>query len=152
MINETRIKEHFLDLVQIDSEAGNEAAIAELLRRQLVELGASVAQDQAGRGINSNSGNIIATLPGTMPGAASLLLCAHMDTVVPGNGITPVIEGSIIHSDGTTILGSDDKSGIAIIFEAIRAAREQRVPIGDLEIVFTICEEKGLQGARGYPF
>ncbi|MEK7216828.1 MAG: M20/M25/M40 family metallo-hydrolase, partial [Chloroflexota bacterium] len=148
MINETRIKEHFLGLVQIDSEAGNEAAVAEVLKRQLAELGASVAQDQAGRGINSNSGNIVATLPGTIAGAPPLLLCAHMDTVVPGNGVKPVLEGSIIHSDGTTILGGDDKSGIAIIFEAIRSAREQRIPTGDLEVVFTICEEKGLQGAR----
>lgn len=148
MINETRIKEHFLELVQIDSEAGNEAAVAEALKQQLAGLGASVTQDRAGQAINSNSGNIIATIPGTVPHAPSLLLCAHMDTVVPGNGVKPVMDGSIIHSDGTTILGGDDKSGIAIIFEAIRAAREQRIPTGDLEVVFTISEEKGLQGAR----
>lgn len=148
MIDERRIQEHFLDLVRIDSEAGNEAGIAAVLTGQLKEMGASVSQDRVGSAIGSDSGNIVATFAGSVPGAEPLLLCAHMDTVVPGRGVKPVVEGPIIRSDGTTILGGDDKSGIAIIFEALRATREQRFPTGDLEVVFTVCEERGLQGAR----
>lgn len=40
-----------------------------------------------------------------------------MDTVKPGIGIEPVIEDGIIRSKGNTILGGDDKSGIAAILK-----------------------------------
>jgi len=76
-----------------------------------------------------------------------MLLCAHMDTVVPGKGVKPIIDGDIIRTDGATILGGDDKTGVAALMEALRCAREQSIPLGDLEIVMTICEERGLLGA-----
>ncbi|MGH7823292.1 MAG: M20/M25/M40 family metallo-hydrolase, partial [Candidatus Binatia bacterium] len=72
----------------------------------------------------------------------------HMDTVVPGEGVKPVIEGDVIRSDGTTVLGGDDKSGIAIICECLRVLRERDIPHGPIDVVFTICEEKGLLGAK----
>jgi tripeptide aminopeptidase len=71
-----------------------------------------------------------------------------MDTVVPGKGVKPVIDGNIIRTDGTTILGGDDKSGVAIIIETIRALKENGLEHSDIECVFTICEEVGLQGAK----
>ena len=77
-----------------------------------------------------------------------MLICAHMDTVAPGEGVKPIVEGDIIRTDGTTVLGGDDKSGCAIICEAIHQLREQRIPHGPVEAVFTICEEIGLLGAR----
>jgi tripeptide aminopeptidase len=54
----------------------------------------------------------------------------------------------VIKSDGSTILGSDDKSGLAVIVEVIRTLKERNLPHGDIEIAFTICEEIGLLGAR----
>jgi tripeptide aminopeptidase len=80
--------------------------------------------------------------------AAPLLLCAHMDTVVPGEGVKPIVEGDIVRTDGTTVLGGDDKSGCAIICEVIRQLHEQKIPHGPLDVVFTICEEVGLLGAK----
>jgi tripeptide aminopeptidase len=71
-----------------------------------------------------------------------------MDTVGPGEGIKPQVEPDIIRSDGSTILGADDKSGIAIVCEVLRILQEEEIPYGEIEIVFTICEETGLQGAR----
>jgi tripeptide aminopeptidase len=53
-------------------------------------------------------------------------------------------------SDGTTILGSDDKSGIGIIVETVKVLKELNIPHGDIEIAFTICEEIGLLGAKYY--
>jgi tripeptide aminopeptidase len=92
-------------------------------------------------------GNLIAHVPGTAD-AAPLLLCAHMDTVEPGVGVKPVVEGDVIRTDGTTVLGGDDKSGIAIVMECVRACRERGLRHPPLEVVFTICEELGLLGAR----
>jgi len=71
-----------------------------------------------------------------------------MDTVAPGEGVKPIVEGDIIRTDGTTVLGGDDKSGCAIILETIHQLREQQIPHGPVEAVFTVCEEIGLLGAK----
>jgi tripeptide aminopeptidase len=92
----------------------------------------------------------VARFPGSAPDAAPFLLCAHMDTVVPGENIRPVVSGDIIKSDGTTILGGDDKSGIVAILEAVRVLREQRVAHGPIDVLLTICEEMGLVGAKHF--
>ena len=148
MINEQRLQGYFLDLVQIDSEARYEHQIAMKLKADLEALGATVEEDDAGGRVKSDSGNLIARLKGSVAAAPPMLLCAHMDTVVPGKGVKPVVEGYIVRTDGTTVLGGDDKSGVAALMEALRAAKEQNIPLGDLEVVFTICEERGLLGAR----
>ncbi|NIT14062.1 MAG: M20/M25/M40 family metallo-hydrolase, partial [Candidatus Dadabacteria bacterium] len=75
---------------------------------------------------------------------------SHMDTVSPGIGIKPNVKDGIMRSDGTTILGSDDKSGVAVIVEIIKSLKENDVPHGDIEVAFTICEEIGLLGAKHY--
>ena len=71
-----------------------------------------------------------------------------MDTVVPGNGIKPTIKDGYIVSDGTTILGADDKAGLAAMFEAIRILKEKNIPHGKIEFVITVGEESGLVGAK----
>lgn len=148
MINKDRIKEHLLELVQIDSVSGREGNIAQRLKTELESLGATVEIDDAGKGIGGDSGNVIARFAGTKTDLPPFFLCAHMDTVVPGEGVKPVVDGDIIRTDGTTVLGGDDKSGISVIIEVIRTLQEQQLPHSPLEVVFTICEEVGLLGAK----
>jgi tripeptide aminopeptidase len=71
-----------------------------------------------------------------------------MDTVEPGKGVTAVLRDGVFTSDGTTILGADDKSALAIILETLHILKEDRIVHGPLEIVLTICEEVGLLGAK----
>ena len=71
-----------------------------------------------------------------------------MDTVVPGEGVKPVVEGDIIRTDGSTVLGGDDKSGCAIICEVLHQLHEQKIAHGPIDAVFTRCEEIGLKGAQ----
>jgi len=72
-----------------------------------------------------------------------------MDTVTPGNGIKPQLDADgYIRSDGTTILGADDKAGLAAMFEAIRVLKENNIPHGRIQFVITVGEESGLLGAR----
>lgn len=146
-MNRERLVRHLLDLVKIDSESRHEKEIALRLKRELEDLGAQVMIDDAGEKAGGNVGNLIAFVKGSVE-APSLLLCAHMDTVMPGNGVKPVVEGTIIRSDGSTVLGGDDKSGIAVMMEVLRTLKEEKIPHSDLECVFTICEEAGLLGAR----
>jgi tripeptide aminopeptidase len=98
--------------------------------------------------VGGNTGNVIARFPGTIPGAEAIMMSAHMDTVVPGEGVKPVVEGDIIRTDGTTVLGGDDKSGCAVIIEVIRCLQEQSIPHAPIDAVFSICEEVGLLGAK----
>ena len=137
-MSESRLVKTFLDLVRIDSPTGHEAQIAQALMLRLRELGLLARQDALG--------NIIASLDGE---GEPVLLSAHMDTVEPGRGIRPQVKDGIITSDGTTVLGSDDKSGIAIILEVIQRLKESGEKHAPLEVVLTVSEEGGLVGAKG---
>ncbi|MDX6270492.1 MAG: tripeptide aminopeptidase [Acidobacteriota bacterium] len=148
MINQERIKNLLLELVQIDSVSRKERDVAERIKKYCEEMGATVEIDDAGAKVGGNSGNVIARFPGTIPGAEWIMMSAHMDTVVPGEGVKPIVKGDIIRSDGTTVLGGDDKSGCAVIIETIRCLQEQNIPHAPIEAVFSICEEVGLLGAK----
>ena len=77
-----------------------------------------------------------------------MLLTAHMDCVEPCEGIKVVKKDGKILSDGTTILGSDDKSGVVAILEAVRMLQETKAEHGDIQVLFTIAEEGGVNGSR----
>ena len=147
-VNVPRVRDEFLELVRISSVSKREGNVARRLTEILAAMGAAVEVDDAGPRVGSDTGNLLAKFPGTVPDAAPFLLCAHMDTVVPGENIRPVVDGDIIRSDGTTILGGDDKSGIVAILEAVRLLRERRIAHGPIDVLLTICEEMGLVGAK----
>ncbi len=148
MISKERLTRLLLELIRMDSPSRREREVALRLRKEMEELGAEATIDDAGEKVGGNTGNVLARIRGTVPGAPPFLLSAHMDTVMPGEGVAPIIEGDVIRSDGRTVLGGDDKSGVAIICEVIRTLQEQKIGHGDLEVVFTICEEAGLLGAK----
>ncbi len=143
MIDTNRLVNTFLELVRIDSPSRHEAAIGRDLTARLEALGLAVMQDA--------TGNLIARLDGAGGGEkeSPLLLNAHMDTVGADTGIQPVVEGGIIRSDGRTILGSDDKSGVAVILEVLQVLIEKALPHRPLEVALTVGEETGLAGAKG---
>jgi tripeptide aminopeptidase len=136
VIDETRLLQTFLALIQIDSPSGQEATIAADLAGRLRALDLDVSIDSAG--------NVLGRWEGS---GTPLLLSAHMDTVAPGIGIRPIVDNGVIRSDGTTILGSDDKSGVAVILEALTILHEQEYRPA-LEVAFTVREETGLIGAQ----
>ncbi|MGC9362812.1 MAG: M20/M25/M40 family metallo-hydrolase, partial [Candidatus Syntrophosphaera sp.] len=64
--------------------------------------------------------------------------------------IKPAITEGRIHTDGTTVLGGDDKSGIAEMIQAIKAVQESGEKHAPIEILITISEEIGLLGAKNF--
>jgi tripeptide aminopeptidase len=148
LINPERLKNLLIELIKIDSLSRKEYDVAMRLKREMEDLGAQVSIDDAGERVGGNVGNLIARFTGTAPEAMPILLSAHMDTVVPGEGIVPILDGDILRTDGRTVLGGDDKSGVAIICEVLRVVKENRFPCSDVDVVFTICEEAGLIGAK----
>ena len=151
MVNKDRLAETFIQLVEIDSVSKEEGKLCNRIKKNLEAIGARTFIDSAGEKTGSDTGNLIARFEGNTP-APPLLLNAHMDTVEPGRGVTAIFKDGVFTSDGTTILGADDKSAIAIILETIRIIQENNLPHGPLELVFTICEEIGLLGAKHLDF
>lgn len=160
-LNEQRVVDTFLELVKIDTPSYFERPMADHLLQTLQELGLDVVEDQAGnqvlRGLGKETrellkhekqtGNLIATLKGSVQGAPKLLFTAHMDTVVAAPNMQTHNDNGVLRTDGKTILGADDRAGIAAILEAIRYLKENNIEHGDLQFAFTIAEETGLYGS-----
>ena len=108
-----------------------------------------VYEDGAGRALGGEAGNLIAWRPGKLSGP-SIFLGAHMDTVVPGRGVKPVLEDEIIRSSGDTVLGGDDKAGVAVIMEALQVIDERNIP-HPAGGHFTVSEA-GLMGSKHLDF
>ncbi len=139
--------DHLAEIIRIDSESRSEKNVALFLEKEMKEIGGECFYDDCGEKVGGNVGNLIVKIKGNTD-APPFFLSSHMDTVAPGKGIKPVIKDGIMRSDGATILGSDDKSGISVIVEIVRCLKEHNPPHGDIEIAFTICEEVGLLGAK----
>jgi tripeptide aminopeptidase len=131
------IARYFFQMVKIDSESGEEKEFlkfTELLFKN--ELGAETQYD--------NHGNLIIRVKAkNNQRQEPIVFCCHGDTVKPGKGIEPILEDGMIRSKGDTILGADDKAGIAEILVALKSA-SQYPPV---EILITREEEIGLSGS-----
>jgi len=147
MVNESRLIDLFKTLISINAPALQERECVDYVKNLLVGLGMEVTEDDAGTAIGGNAGNVIAKLPGNKPGAPRIFLSAHFDTVEPTSGIKIVENGDIIKTDGTTILGADDKAGMATAIECIRMLQETNATHGDVYLLFNVAEEIGLLGA-----
>ncbi len=136
-----RMIRQFMEMVRIDSESGNEARFLEYLLGQVAALGGAGGLDAYG--------NLIASFPAKASGARDpILLSCHGDTVKPGVGIEPVLADGVIRSRGDTILGADDKAGIAEVLETLRTAAV-RPPV---ELAVSRQEEVGLLGVKAMDF
>lgn len=151
MVQEKRIINEFLELVRVDSETKHEEQIAEVLKDKFAALGLKVEEDESKSRSGSGANNLQFTLAATegKEQAPTVYFTSHMDTVVPGKGVQPrVDDDGYVRSDGTTILGSDDKAGIAAMLELIRVLQEDKIPHGAVKFVITPGEESTLLGSR----
>lgn len=148
MIDRKRMLNEFFELVQINCSSGKEREAADLVKQRLQGCGLEVTEDKAGEKTGGNTGNILAFLKGTVAGVPTIMLSGHLDSVEPCDGIKPQIKDGVITSAGDTVLGSDDKAGVASILEAMRVINEKKIPHGDVQVVLTVQEESGLYGSK----
>jgi len=151
MVNRDRITTEFMRQAAISSPSLKEGAMARYLQERFTALGAEVLYDQAGKSTGGEVGNLLARFAGSKKGEP-LLLSLHMDTVGPCETIEPILIDGVISSAGATILGADDKAGIAEVIEALEIVRELKIPHVPLEVVVTIAEEIGLVGAKHFDY
>lgn len=147
-VNRERLAANFTELCEIDSPSRQERRMLERLRTLCAELGATeIVEDDSAVRTGSDCGNLIVRFDGNLDVAPIFFSC-HMDTVLPAEGVKVKRIGDLFTSAGETILGSDDKSGIAACIEALRLVREHDIAHRPLELVITTCEEIGLIGAK----
>ena len=142
MIDRDRVVQTFIDLARIDSPSGQEDKVARWTVARLEALGFAVQEDAFG--------NLVARQ--NPPGAAPIILSAHMDTVQPCIGIQPRIQDGLIVSDGATIVGGDCKAGMAAILEALASLQDEGATGLPVEVFFSRQEEMGLVGAKNLDF
>ncbi len=147
MIQEERLIDLFLRLCQFNSPSLGEAEVVAWTKQHLQGLGFEVVEDDAGVRIGGTANNLIATLPATAPGLPRVFLSAHFDTVEATPGLIIEERDGVFYSASDTILGADDKGGMAPAIEAALALRESGVPHGDVVLLLSVAEEIGLKGA-----
>ncbi len=148
-INRERLAATFTELCEISSPSRQEGAIAACLKEKFAALGAdAIIEDDSAGQTGSESGNLIIRFTGNLPEQEGLFFSCHMDTVSPADGVQVLRTGDIFTSKGETILGGDDKSGIAAILELLALLQETKRPHPMIEVVITTCEEIGLLGAK----
>ncbi|MEQ1822272.1 MAG: M20/M25/M40 family metallo-hydrolase [Fimbriimonadaceae bacterium] len=148
MINETRLVELFKSLCLINAPALQEADCVNYVKAHLTNMGLEVSEDQAGEKIGGNANNVIAWLRGTKPDAPKIYLSAHFDTVEPTAGLVIEERDGVFYSSSDTILGADDKGGMAPAIEVVQCLIENKPVHGDVCLLFSVAEEIGLKGAE----
>lgn len=139
-----RLLEIFLKLVTIDGTSANERNIADFIISFLTELKLSPYEDSCAKASNGNSGNILCPIGD----GGDFILLSHMDTARPTINLKPIIHSDRITSDGTTILGADNRAGIACLLYSLEKLITQKIPVRNFTLVFTIQEETTLNGSR----
>ena len=144
MIRSDRLLETFLTILRINSFYPDEDEVLDLLRLKLERIGIQVSQDK--------SRNLLGYWPGTndLAGSEPVLLCAHVDTVRPTIRMNPVVRDGSVWSDGSSVLGADDKAAVAAIVEAAESIAEGDIPHPPVEILLTIGEDVGHIGSRAF--
>jgi tripeptide aminopeptidase len=143
-----RLLDDFVRLCEIESPSGRERTMADAVAAELRALGLNVEEDASAAGTGSDAGNLLARLPGP-DGARTILLCAHLDTVPLTAPIEVVCEEGRFSNRHEGILGADNKAAVATILAAVRRLARDGAPVG-VEVLFTTCEERALQGAKAF--
>ncbi len=132
-----RIQQTFIDLIHIDEIYPNEKEVIAYTQKRLDEAGVAHELD--------SFRNIIAKVPGV---GDAILLSTHLDIPEPLPKPDYTIDGDVIRSNGTGILGADPKTGLAVLIEFLidiqKADSNTHAPI---EVLLTRGEETGLHGA-----
>jgi tripeptide aminopeptidase len=153
LTRDASVTQLFLELVAVPSPSRRERVVGELIGEWLAGHGVTSRYDEAGAVNGSDAGNLIATIPGSAS-ALTYLFVAHVDTVESGAPpVTPQVgDDGVIRSDGTTILGADNKAAVAAVMRVCAAAAvlpETQRPT--VHAAFTCCEESGKMGAGLLP-
>lgn len=136
--------ELFLQVAKIDALSGKEKSIAKFIKSFLNKYNYKIIEDNSTRFSKSNSGNLICRVGD----GGDFVLTAHMDTARPTADLKPKIKNDRIVSSGDTVLGVDNRAGVAVLLYLLRKVAKDDVKIKDFTVAFTTCEETTLLGSK----
>jgi len=136
LMNRENFISTFCDLVKIPSEAPHDVEFISHMEKFFKAEGGKTHKDKYGS-------LVVKFAAKNSKSTSTIGFVCHADTVKPGMNIKPIIDGDIIRTDGSTVLGADDKAGIAGIIEILRSAKKHP----PIEAIITRCEEPGSLGA-----
>ena len=139
-----RIIEIFLQAARINALSGFEKPVADFIKSFLSDYNYKVSEDDSQKFTSSNSGNLICKI-GT---GGDFLLLSHMDTARPTLETKPILEDDKIVSSGDTVLGVDNRAGIAVLLFILEKIAKENIPVKDFTVAFTTCEETTLFGSK----
>ena len=149
-LNAERLATTFTTLCEIDSPSKGEGKLAVYLVDLFRQLGASqIVEDSSASATGSDCGNFVIRFTGTSLYEPVFFNC-HLDVIAPCTGVKVVRRDDVFYSSGATVLGADDKAGIAVLLEVLAAFAESGREHGPVEILLTTCEEIGLLGAKAF--
>jgi tripeptide aminopeptidase len=145
-------EEHLMRFLSVEGVTGQEKNIGLAVCDALKKIGvpeSAIRFDDVNKRIPlpTETGNLIVDIPGTRPGPR-LLFSTHLDTVPLCAGAKPRREGDRIVSDGTTALGGDARTGVALLVVVAETLIKHKLPHPPITLLFTVREESGLHGAR----
>ncbi len=148
----------FIKLVKIDSQSSNDSTLTfgqKVMQKVLVdEIKSIPGIDKNGISVTSTDDcYVYVTIPSNVKNDCPTLgISCHIDITpeAPGGVITPIIDTkdghTIVKSDGTTLLGADDKCGVTISLQMIKTlAADKKIKHG--EIQFAFCPNEEVAGA-----
>ncbi|MFC2088036.1 M20/M25/M40 family metallo-hydrolase [Calditrichota bacterium] len=138
-----RIIDIFKELISIEGLSGNERHVADYIKNFLKKYNLSIKEDNCKIYSQGNSGNLICKIGN----GGNTVFVAHMDTARSTKSVNPVISNDRIESSGDTILGADNRAGIAVILYSVEKAIEDNKKIPNITLAFTVCEETSLLGS-----
>ena len=134
----------FLEIAGVEGISGRERRVADYISGFLKGKGFLVEEDEAGKVSGGDAGNLICRYGS----GGEIMLLAHMDTVSSTAELKAQVHSDRITSDGSTILGSDDRAGVTAILYAVEKLLSGGGGIRDFTGVFTVDEERNLIGSR----
>lgn len=137
----------FLQLAAIDGVSLQERLIADRITTLLRVHKIHVMEDGAGKRLSGEAGNLICLPPDFKPDAPAVMLSAHLDTVQSTAALRTKIENGRIHSDGTTILGADNRLGVTALMHLLLNLSLLPPAHKNFFVAFTVAEELGMLGA-----
>ncbi|MGL5956564.1 MAG: M20/M25/M40 family metallo-hydrolase, partial [Brevinema sp.] len=150
-IDQDKIVSLFMEMAAISSPSFHEKEMMVFIENYLVGKNVEIQKIPYTHTNGLSSENLMIKLPATDKSKKGLFFDAHADTVSPCENIVPILDGDIIRASGNSVLGADDKCGIASMLVAIDIILEQNIPHGELLFIVSSAEEGGLVGARYIP-
>ncbi|MDA3831922.1 MAG: M20/M25/M40 family metallo-hydrolase [Spirochaetales bacterium] len=149
MIQPKRLADYFITLCEIDSPGKQERNLAMYLTRFFSQFPrVIIEEDDSSQYTGSDTGNLIVTIPGNDPTATAVFFNCHMDVINPCLGVEVDFTDDVFTSKGDTVLGGDDKAGIAILMELTHILMEFDLSHPMVQFILTTGEEIGLRGAK----